>query len=188
MLRLCLFLVDISMSIGVIMKKMMLSTLLILTASCSSDQVDDNKKSNSASTEKSISTTITQLPESNSKNIELDTDKNRLTYAKTYSYRLNERKFTSSTDILMKGSPVSSPTMSEDGVLKGGFVVITTKTTEQLFPGYQVKKIAKDTYQLTPLKAQANLYVLYLDLLDNGDFSRVEIEIDFSQPFDAQSY
>ncbi len=167
---------------------MMLSTLLILTTACSSDQVDDNQKSNSASTEKSIATTITQLPESDSKNIELNTGKNSLTFSNTYSYGLNERKFTSSTDVLMKGSPVSSPTMSEYGILKGGFIVITKKNTEQLFSGYQVKKIAKNTYRLTPLKAQENLYVLYLDLLNNGDFSRVEIEIDFSQPFNPQNY
>ena len=111
------------------MKKMMLSTLLILTTACSSDQVDDNQKSNSASTEKSIATTITQLPESDSKNIELNTGKNSLTFSNTYSYGLNERKFTSSTDVLMKGSPVSSPTMSEYGILKGGFIVITKKNS-----------------------------------------------------------
>lgn len=170
------------------MKKAMLSTLLILTASCSSDNVDDIKTPNSTLTETSVSTSITQQAESLSRTKKPVTVKDDKTFSKTYRYKLNGQKFTSNTGTLIKGSSVASPMMSESGVLKGSFVVITTKKADQLPSDHRVNKIAKDTYRLTPLKIQANLYSLYSDLLNNSDFSRVEIEIDFSQSSDVQSY
>lgn len=170
------------------MKTAILSTLLILTASCSSDKIDYTNTAKSTPIATSVSTIITEQPEGISRTKKSVVVNDSLTFSKTYSYRLNDMKFTSKADVLMKGSPVSSPIMSEDGVLKGSFVIITTKETGQLSSDYRVNKIAKNTYRLTPLQAQANLYVLYLNLLKNADFSRVEIEMDFSRPSDVQSY
>lgn len=169
------------------MNKTILTSLLLLTASCSSDKVDDIQKPNATPAETSTSVTVEQQPEVANRSKELITVTDSSSATKTHSYRLNGQKFTSNTDALIKGSPVSSPTMSETGVLKGSFVIITKKA-DPLPSGYRVDKIAKDTYRLTPLKAQDNLYVIYSDLLKNGDFSRVEIEIDFSRPSGALEY
>ncbi|RTR35010.1 hypothetical protein [Shewanella atlantica] len=170
------------------MKKAMLSTLLILTASCSSDKINYANTAKSTPMGTSVSTINTEQQEAISRTKKSGAVKDSLTFSKTYSYRLNDMKFTSNADVLIKGSPVSSLIMSEGGVLKGSFVIITTKEAGQLSSDYRVNKIAKNTYRLTPLKAQANLYALYLNLLNNDNFSRVEIEIDYSPLDNTEKY
>jgi hypothetical protein len=169
------------------MNKTILTSLLLLTTACSSDKVDDIQNPNAMPVETSTSMSVVQEPKSISKSKDLVVVKDSPSLNKTHSYKLNGQKFTSNTDLLVKGSPVSSPTMSEVGVLKGSFVIITKKIV-QLPLGYQVDKIAKETYRLTPLDTQDGLYALYSDLLKNANFTRVEIEIDFSGPSGALEY
>lgn len=169
------------------MKKAMLSTLLVLSTACSTDKIDKTETPSVMPVETSTSTVITKDEAVNKKKL-LITEQDKKTQNKTYSYRLNDQKFTSNAKVLVKGSSVSSPIMSESGVLKGSFVVITTAKTESLSTHYKVNKIAKNTYRLIPIKNQTDLYNLYSNLLKNSELSRVEIEVDYSRASTAQSY
>ncbi|WP_394388651.1 hypothetical protein [Shewanella woodyi] len=170
------------------MKKAMLSTLLVLSTACSTDKIDKTETSSAMPVETSTSTVITKDEAVNKKKL-LITEQDKKTQNTAYSYRLNDQKFTSNAKVLVKGSSVSSPIMSESGVLKGSFVVIiTTAKTESLSTHYKVNKIAKNTYRLIPIKNQTDLYNLYSNLLKNSELSRVEIEIDYSRDSTAQSY
>lgn len=97
--------------------------------------------------------------------------------------RINEKKFQIFDWPLVKNSKVFNLQMNEYGKLKGTFVIVLKD--EQLMPEdvnqqFVTKKIAKQTFQLTPkFEYSKNLIATYKKLMVNN-FQVVEMQIDYS--------
>jgi hypothetical protein len=112
---------------------------------------------------------------------------NELLEKKT-SFKLNDEKFTAEKSVLQKGDRVYNLLMSEFGVLKGTYVVVTrADTAECHLENYLSKLIAKNTFRLTPIATDSSLVDLYKQLKKVEGFSVVEIEIDYSKQKSTQS-
>jgi hypothetical protein len=99
----------------------------------------------------------------------------------TKSILINEQKFELLSEELLKGAKVYNFLMSQAGIVKGTFVVITSNVDRlsHFDNTVEINEIAKSTYRLTPEK---NVDFLgYYDLLKEAEqFTRVEMEIDYS--------
>ncbi|MGS0689818.1 hypothetical protein [Shewanella sp. 30m-9] len=104
------------------------------------------------------------------------------------SYLLNGDKYTADTPRLVTGTAVFNPNMSESGVLKGSFVVQSKQTVNFVEPSFTIETIASETYRLTPVDNNADLYELYLMLKGHEKLILVEIEIDYSGRSKAEYY
>jgi hypothetical protein len=104
------------------------------------------------------------------------------------SYPLNGVKYTAKSSSLVKGTQVFNPQESESGVLKGSFVVQVGSGLVFDNVEYSVALIADDTYRITPLRGNADLFELYQSLKTNDELTLVEIEIDYSRPLSQDEY
>jgi hypothetical protein len=102
--------------------------------------------------------------------------------ARKTKVKLNGEIFNAESRNLYKGARVFNVLMSEFGLLKGTFVVVTrADTAECNLEHYQSKLIAKNTFRLTPIATDSSLVYLYQQLKKEGRFSVVEIEVDYSK-------
>jgi hypothetical protein len=107
--------------------------------------------------------------------------KNELSSSKT-KVKLNGEIFHAQSRNLFKGDRVFNVLMSEFGVLKGTFVVVTQADAATCnLDNYQSKLIAKNTCRLTPMATDSSLVDLYTQLKKVERFSVVEIEVDYSK-------
>jgi hypothetical protein len=97
------------------------------------------------------------------------------------SVMINEQKFKLQSGELMKGSKVFNFLMSQSGIVKGTFVVITNsvEALSRFESTAKIIEIAKSTYRLTPEK-DADFSEYYKLLQEAKQFKRVEMEIDYS--------
>ena len=96
---------------------------------------------------------------------------------KTLSF--NGEKYLFGGGKLKRGSEVRSISSSEKARIRGTFVVVTQVEN---IPNVSVKnkiKIAKDTYRLTPSKAD-DLMAVYKELVLNDSITKVELELVYS--------
>jgi hypothetical protein len=161
--------------------------LLLLSVSACHSDTNDTSISNSEplmSKEEVILHDVEQRSTERKKTqlTELNTQRNNELLTKKTSFKLNNEKFTAEKPVLYKGDRVYNLLMSEFGVLKGTFVVVTrADTTECYLEHYQSKLIAKNTFRLTPIATDSSLVDLYKQLKKVERFSVVEIEIDYSK-------
>jgi hypothetical protein len=94
---------------------------------------------------------------------------------------INEQKFELQSSELIKGSKVFNFLMSQSGIVKGTFVVITNNvdTLSRFESTAKIIEIAQSTYRLTPEK-DADFSEYYKLLQRAKQFKRVEMEIDYS--------
>ena len=94
---------------------------------------------------------------------------------------INEQKFELQSSELIKGSKVFNFLMSQSGIVKGTFVVITNNvdTLSRFESTAKIIEIAQSTYRLTPEK-DADFSEYYKLLQQAKQFKRVEMEIDYS--------
>jgi hypothetical protein len=120
---------------------------------------------------------------------ELNTQPKSERLTKKTSFKLNNEKFTAEKTVLHKGDRVYNLFMSEFGVLKGTFVVVTqADVTELILENYKSELIAKNTFRLTPIATDSSLVDLYKQLKKVERFSVVEIEIDYSKQNSQSAY
>jgi hypothetical protein len=101
--------------------------------------------------------------------------------AKNNNILLNKQKFELLSDKLIKGAKVFNLVLSEPGIVKGTFVVISNNTEKltNLVGTVRVDEIEKNTYRLTP-KEDVDFLQYYKSLLGQKQFQTVEVEIDYS--------
>jgi len=88
---------------------------------------------------------------------------------------MNRQKFKLLSDEITKGAKVYNLSIKEIGIIKGTIVVVTKPLTSLV----GAKKIAKNTFRLTPVKGQ-KLKTLYEISIKDNRFTTVELEIDYS--------
>lgn len=165
--------------------------LLLSTAACHSDMND--KQQDNAELLIIKKNAVSQASASNKAPLQQgdtqETGKHSLTIlresellTKKMNITLNGEKFTSTKSILRKGDNVFNLSMSEFGVLKGSFVVVTRADTRKLIlENYSVELIATNTFRLVPMVTDSALIELSKMLNSRSDFSSVEVEIDYSK-------
>lgn len=168
--------------------------LLLLSVSACHSEIHDTSISNSeplTSKEEVIFHDVELSSAENKKTQlqEFNTQRNSELLTKKISFKLNDEKFTADKTVLHKGDSVYNLLMSEFGVLKGTFVVVTqADTAEYKLENYQSKLIAKNTFRLTPIATDSSLVDLYKQLKKVEHFSVVEIEIDYSKKNSQKAY
>lgn len=95
------------------------------------------------------------------------------------SISFNGEKYIFMGTKLQKGSKVRQINMSEQGTVKGTFVVITKPDEILDIPYKNITKIAKNTVRITP-KNTDDLMAVYNELLANKSITRVELEVVYS--------
>lgn len=102
--------------------------------------------------------------------------------AKQQIFSINNEKITTASGLFFAGKTVHNLNVNQDGVIKGSLVVVlveNTRLTKEIMRLGKVKKIAKDTYQIT-LAAQQDLFAPYQRLKKIPEVKIVEMEIDYS--------
>lgn len=90
---------------------------------------------------------------------------------------LNNQKFKLLTQEVMMGGKIFNLSTQEKGTIKGSIVVVTESFIS--IPVVGSKKIAKDTFRLTP-DDKKTLHELYKNLIKDEKYTIVELEIDYS--------
>jgi hypothetical protein len=167
--------------------------LLLSTSACHSDTSDKpSDKTELVTSQEELRPHDAEQSENESHKIqlkELNTQPKSERLTKKTSFKLNDEKFSADNSVLHKGDSVYNLFMSEFGVLKGTFVVVTrADTAECNLENYQSKLIAKNTFRLTPIATDSSLVDLYKQLKKVERFSVVEIEIDYSKQNSQSAY
>ncbi|GIU28194.1 hypothetical protein [Shewanella sp. MBTL60-007] len=170
------------------MRPISLLVLLFLSTGCTSDkdtQVSSLqvKPSKEETTAERVTGVVAEPSVKSSIKLEAGTFEQR-----GHSYQLNGEKYTTESARLVKGVAVFNSKMSEQGVLKGSFVVQCQQDIDFMKQSFSIESIALETYRLTPLETHADLYDLYQRLQGYEQLSLVEIEIDYSRHRNAELY
>jgi len=146
-------------------KIMVMAPLVILLAACGSNS-DKTSSNNKATKEKILESKMT--PPKKIINGSIPVQK---------YVHLNNQKFKLLTQEVMIAGRVFNLSTQEKGIIKGSIVVVTKSFTS--IPAVSSKKIAKDTFRLTPDDKKA-LHQLYKNLIKDEKYNIVELEIDYS--------
>jgi len=144
-------------------KLIMIAPLVILLVACGSTG------ETTSSDDKIIKTAKRKV-------IQLKNLKNESTSIKQVIY-LNNQKFKLLTQEVIIGGKVFNLLTKEEGTIRGSIVVVTENFTSIL--AVDSKKIAKDTFRLTPNDKQ-KLHELYRNLIKDKKYNVIELEIDYS--------
>lgn len=154
-----------------------LSVLIVSCSQSESEKVPENKKSvqeplkpiNEEITNKNKVEMLKRLKENIAKETPIG----------VRTITLNGEKYLFEGEKLQKGTQVRNIHMSEFGTIKGTFVVVLMEGVTPDLSFKHKEKIAKDTFRLTPAKAD-DLMTIYKELLVNKSIVTVEMEVSYS--------
>lgn len=162
----------------------MRNTLYMLVVSClfgctnaknetvATDNLSDNSAKVATSPAQDVVLNPLQKVAPAPKGVNSSTEKNKL-----YRYQFNGRQFTTSTELLVKGTVVYDTQMSVFGKLKGSLVLVSQLPLSTFSSGFSIDNIADNTYRLIPLDSR----ILLLDVLKHlQEFGQAELEVDYS--------
>jgi hypothetical protein len=166
---------------------------LLLTSACHSDTSDKpSDKTELVISKEEVMSHDAEQSKNESQKIqlkELNTQPKSELLTKNTSFKLNDEKFSADNSVLRKGDSVYNLSMSEFGVLKGSFVVVTrVDVAELILENYKSELIATNTFRLVPIVTDSSLIVLYQQLRSAERLARVEIEIDYSKQNSQSAY
>ena len=159
------------------MRLIPLCAVLLLTAGCTADK---------ANPDKNVEAKVTKVAEAEVEASVIGKDK--VSTSSATSLQLNGAKFIAASTPLAKGTRVFNPEMSQDGVLKGSFVVQSESGLDSLRTLYSIKQIASETYRLIPTGEDIDLLVMYKSLQQDVSLRTVEIEIDYGRAIATDEY
>lgn len=108
------------------------------------------------------------------------TPKSEKTKNASSSVVINKQKFITDDPDIKVGQSLFNVDIQEHGVVKNSIVVISSEIPRWLDKQFFINKIAKQTYRLTSVSADADIYKWYIEIAKDARFSTVELEIDYS--------
>lgn len=107
-----------------------------------------------------------------------------------HSLSINGQKFLSSNRALFKGDIIYLAATKEAGRLTGDIVVVTAHSKEQSnWPKeFKTTTIAANTYRLTAVNANVDLFATYQLMSKDNKYSVVELGVDYSPISSRETY
>lgn len=159
----------------------LLSTLVVSCSQSKHEKISENKSSDEKVLKSDNETYIGKSKDIKIENVE----RSKLLGQRTISF--NGEKYLFDGEKLRKGSQVRNIHMSEQGRIKGTFVIVVKAGEILNLPFKSKTKIAKDTFRLIPAQDD-DLMTAYKQLLADKNLIRVELEVDYSPVNKSMAY